>query len=67
MTTSFPFLKIARDYAVPYGDVLRRAEARQRGWPSPPSCHSIAVHHEIETAIFIERNRRRLIEQEPSQ
>jgi hypothetical protein len=26
MTTSFPFLKIARDYGVPYGEVIRMVE-----------------------------------------
>lgn len=26
MTTSFPFLKIAKDYGVPYGEVIRMVE-----------------------------------------
>lgn len=26
MSTSFPFLKIARDHGAPYGDVIRHAE-----------------------------------------
>lgn len=31
ITTSFPYLKIARDFGVPYGDVIRYAEAYRQG------------------------------------
>jgi hypothetical protein len=56
MITSLPFLKIARDYGVPYGQVIRYAESV---WPqlcrNPNATKEMTAIHD---AVIDERIRR---------
>jgi hypothetical protein len=59
MTTSFPFLKIAREHGVPYGAVIRLAE---KCWESPAP--TIVLYNpilfDVWDAVRAEQERRRL-------
>jgi len=49
MSTSFPFLEIARDFGVPYGDVIRHAE--WASWTSPTDKPSFRPWSPLDYAI----------------
>lgn len=60
MTTSFPYLKIARERGVPYGDVIRAAELIGLELPGPFSWSlDLITIAQITKAVATEQERRR--------